>query len=62
MRKLILWITLFFVFGLLLHGFQESEKADMVVLSRDLFTIPSREILRTEVLYTILGGKIVYQK
>jgi predicted amidohydrolase YtcJ len=34
----------------------------MVVLSRDLFTIPSREILRTEVLYTILGGKIVYQK
>jgi predicted amidohydrolase YtcJ len=36
--------------------------ADMVVLSRDLFTIPSREILRTQVLYTILGGKIVYQK
>jgi predicted amidohydrolase YtcJ len=36
--------------------------ADLVVLSRDLFAIPPSEILRTEVLYTILGGKIVYQK
>ncbi len=36
--------------------------ADMVVLSRDLFTIPAREIMRTEVLYTVLGGKIIYQK
>ncbi|MGD8534485.1 MAG: amidohydrolase [Candidatus Aminicenantes bacterium] len=41
---------------------EKGKLADMVVLSRDLFTIPSREILRTEVLYTILGGKIVYQK
>lgn len=41
---------------------EKGKLADMVVLSRDLFTIPSREILRTEVLYTILGGKIIYQK
>jgi predicted amidohydrolase YtcJ len=41
---------------------EKGKLADMVVLSRDLLTIPSREILRTEVLYTILGGKIVYQK
>ncbi len=41
---------------------EEGKLADMVVLSRDLLTIPPREILRTEVLYTILGGKIVYQK
>ncbi len=41
---------------------EKGKLADMVVLSRDLFTIPSREILKTEVLYTILGGKIVYQK
>jgi predicted amidohydrolase YtcJ len=41
---------------------EKGKLADMVVLSRDLFTIPSREILRTEVLYTILGGKVVYQK
>ncbi len=36
--------------------------ADMVVLSQDLFTIDPKEILKTEVLYTILGGKIVYQR
>jgi hypothetical protein len=60
MKKLSIWIVLFLVLGLYLQGYQEPEKADMVVLSRDLFTIPSREILRTEVLYTILGGKIVY--
>ena len=36
--------------------------ADMVVLSKDLFEIEPKEILTTEVLYTILGGKVVYQK
>ena len=36
--------------------------ADMVVLSKDLFTIASKEILTTEAVYTILGGKIVYEK
>lgn len=36
--------------------------ADMVVLSHDILTIPAEEIPKTTVLYTILGGKIVYQK
>ncbi len=36
--------------------------ADMVVLSKDLFTIEPKEILTTETVYTILGGKIVYEK
>jgi predicted amidohydrolase YtcJ len=36
--------------------------ADMVILSKDLFTIDPEEILETEVLYTILGGKIVYKR
>jgi len=36
--------------------------ADMVILSKDLFTIEPKEILTTEVLFTILGGKIVYKK
>jgi predicted amidohydrolase YtcJ len=34
--------------------------ADLVVLSRDIFTIPPDEIAQVEVLYTIVGGKIVY--
>jgi predicted amidohydrolase YtcJ len=30
------------------------------VLSKDIFTIPEEEILSTEVVFTILGGKIIY--
>jgi predicted amidohydrolase YtcJ len=46
-----------------LKGSLEAGKlADITVLSQDVFTIPAKEILTTEVLYTILGGKIVYQK
>ncbi len=36
--------------------------ADMVVLSKDLFTIAPREILTTEALITILGGRVVFQR
>jgi hypothetical protein len=35
--------------------------ADMVVLSQDLFTIDPKDITKTEVLCTILGGEIVYE-
>ncbi len=31
--------------------------ADIVVLSKDVFTIPEEEILNTDVVYTILGGR-----
>jgi predicted amidohydrolase YtcJ len=36
--------------------------ADLTVLSKNLLKIPPRELLTTEVAYTIVGGKIVYQK
>jgi hypothetical protein len=60
----------FYTFGPAYASFEEDIKgtlevgklADMVVLSKDLFTIPPQEILKTELLYTILGGRIVYQK
>ncbi|MFQ5744739.1 MAG: amidohydrolase family protein [Acidobacteriota bacterium] len=35
--------------------------ADIVVLSQDIMAIPEEKIPDTEVLYTIVGGKIVYQ-
>lgn len=35
--------------------------ADIVVLSRDIMTIPEEEILDTDVVYTILGGRVVYR-
>ncbi|MGI8788837.1 MAG: amidohydrolase family protein, partial [Pyrinomonadaceae bacterium] len=36
--------------------------ADLVVQSKDLLTIAPKEILTTEPIYTILGGKIIYEK
>ncbi len=36
--------------------------ADIVVLSKDILTVPEEEIPSTEVLYTIVGGKVMYQK
>ncbi len=36
--------------------------ADIAILSTDILTVPEAEILRTEVLYTIVGGKVLYKK
>ena len=36
--------------------------ADMVVLSKDIMTIPEDQIPTTEVRYTIVGGKVKYKK
>jgi predicted amidohydrolase YtcJ len=35
---------------------------DVTVLSQDILTVPEDRILKTEVEYTIVGGKVVYQK
>ena len=35
--------------------------ADLIVLSQDLFKIEPTEIAKTEVLLTMVGGKVVYQ-
>ena len=34
--------------------------ADVAVLSRDILTCPEEEIRGTKVVYTIVGGKVVY--
>jgi predicted amidohydrolase YtcJ len=36
--------------------------ADFVVLDRDLFTIPPDQILQTKVDYTVVGGRIVWDR
>ena len=36
--------------------------ADVIVLSQDITQVPPGQILRTKVLLTIVGGKIVYQE
>lgn len=35
--------------------------ADLIVLSQDPFTVPANQLSKTEVLLTIVGGKVVYQ-
>ena len=36
--------------------------ADVVILSKDIMTIPEDEIPTAEVLYTIVGGKVMYER
>jgi predicted amidohydrolase YtcJ len=36
--------------------------ADVSVLSMDILTIPEEEIPKTRVDYTIVGGKVLYEK
>lgn len=36
--------------------------ADITVLSKDILTVPDDEILNTQVLYTIVGGKVLYKR
>jgi predicted amidohydrolase YtcJ len=51
-------------------GFEENLKgtlsvgklADITVLTADLLTIPDEEIPKTGILYTIVGGKVLYKK
>jgi predicted amidohydrolase YtcJ len=41
---------------------EEGKFADLVVLSQNLFEIPPKDILDTDVIATILNGEIVYKK
>jgi hypothetical protein len=36
--------------------------ADMAILSQDILTVPDEQILDTKVLFTIVGGKVLYEK
>lgn len=41
---------------------EKGKLADFAILSKDIMTIPEKEILTAEVLSTIIGGKVVYEK
>jgi len=41
---------------------KEGKLADLVVLDRDILSRPPKELLETQVLYTIFDGRIVYEK
>ena len=52
------------------NAFEENQKgrlqpgylADLVMLDQDIFHVPSDKILDTQVLMTMVGGKVVYEK
>jgi predicted amidohydrolase YtcJ len=56
------WNNAFAAFEENLKGSLATGKlADITVLSRDIMTIPEEEIMSADVVYTIVGGKVVFQ-
>ena len=39
----------------------EGKLADLVMLTRDIFTVPAREILDAKPALTIVGGRVVFE-
>ena len=57
------WNAAYAAFEEELKGSLEVGKlADIVVLSKDIMTVPEDEIPSTQIVYTIVGGKVVYQQ
>ena len=57
------WNNAYAAFEEKLKGSLEVGKlADLTVLSRDIMTIPEDEILATDVVYTIVGGKVAFDR
>ena len=58
-----------YTMGNAIAAFEEDEKgsltpgklADITVLSQDLLTVPDDEIMNTEIVMTIVGGKVRYR-
>lgn len=38
------------------------KQADIIILDRDIMSVPESDILNAKIIYTVLKGKIVYQK
>ncbi|WP_042142019.1 amidohydrolase [Paucisalibacillus sp. EB02] len=59
-----------YTFGPAYGAFREQELgtleigklADLIVLDRDLFSVPPEEIMSTNVIFTMVDGKVVYEK
>ena len=46
----------------ILGSLTRGKLADITVLSKDIMTVPDDEIMTAEVVYTIVGGKVLYKK
>jgi len=45
-----------------LGSIEPGKRADFVVLSKDIMEVPAEEILKTDVLATVMDGVVVYGK
>jgi hypothetical protein len=45
-----------------LGSIEIGKRADLTVLSRDIMTVPDAEILKADVFYTIVGGRVQFSK
>jgi predicted amidohydrolase YtcJ len=56
------WNNAYAAFEEKVKGSLETGKlADIIVLSRDIMTVPEDQIMSTDVVYTIVGGKVAYE-
>jgi predicted amidohydrolase YtcJ len=46
----------------ILGSLTPSKLADITILSKDILSVPEDEILSAEIVYTIVGGQVLYQK
>ncbi len=46
----------------IIGSIEVGKKADFVVLSNDIMTVPVEQTLETNVLATYLNGKVIYQR
>jgi len=57
------WNNAYAAFEENVKGSLEAGKlADIAVLSRDIMTIPEDRIMATDVVYTIVGGKVAFER
>ena len=56
------WNNAYAAFEEKLKGSEVGKLADVTVLSRDIMTIPEDQILSTDVVYTIVGSKVMYDQ
>jgi predicted amidohydrolase YtcJ len=62
LKSITIWAAKAFFEDLSRGSLEEGKMADLVILDQDLINIPEDQILQAKILYTILGGEIVYSR
>jgi len=60
LRSMTIWAAMASFTDSYLGSIESGKMGDLVILDQDLINVPENQILDTKILYTILGGEIVY--